>query len=183
VAWVPQPSPRPRFLMETRRVHECAAFFCLWSVGLARGADLEFALRRRLFGADASWDNFGAAVVFCPDGASGDSAKNIDLADVSVSVGDCAAKKARDRHGDRGTGREIFVELIECGKESRGARFPVDGGRIMPSFFPLRLRQRPIEQIAEVSENLSGRARFRAGFESSEIRRDAANGFRAAVRD
>lgn len=158
-------------------------FFLFVASSGAHDPCLELALGRSLIGADAAGDDIGTTVVFSPDGASGDTSKNVDLADMSVGVGDSAAKQARDRHGDRGAGCEIFIKLVERGEETRRAGLPFYGGRVTPSFFSFGLRERPIEQITEVSEDLGRRARFRAGLELGEISGYAAESFRAAIGD
>src|ERR1019366_4815879 len=58
---------------------------------------------------------------------------------------------------------QTAIECLQPRKESRGIRLPGPRLGIMPRLFSIRYRQRPVEQIANVRQNLPWRARTVSG--------------------
>ncbi len=73
------------------------------------------------------------------------------------------------------------VEGFERGEESRHAGVPREGRGSVPDVFAVGQRDRPIEEIAHVSENLAGRAGAFGGAERCEFGGRAAHGLSAAI--
>ena len=78
---------------------------------------------------------------------------------------------------------EIVIEFLECGKEAMDFVLPEQGLRIVPGGLALGHGERPIEEIAEVGEDMNGSARGLGGAEIGEGVWGAVNDFCAAIGD
>src|SRR3954470_8112583 len=114
-----------------------------------RAVSIEFAARRGLLRPDAAGDDVGFRVVltfyFCP----AEPPQDRELADVGQRVGDRTLEQFLGGCRQRRLRREIRVEALEGGEKPFGFAVPFDRRRVPPGFGTLRLRQRPVVQIAE----------------------------------
>ena len=78
---------------------------------------------------------------------------------------------------------EPRVEALERGEEARDLAVPRERHGVVPHGFPVRHRERPVEEIAHVREDLDRRAPALAGAEVAEARRRVAHGLARAVRE
>jgi hypothetical protein len=76
---------------------------------------------------------------------------------------------------------QTVVELFHGCEKAIDFLAPWQGRRIMPRLFSLRDRERPIEEIAQVREDLRGRARFVADMKARKMVGSAAQRFAGAV--
>src|SRR5258708_3498557 len=137
--------------------------------------------RRGLLYRDTPNHNSRFEILFSLDGTAGEAPEHGDLSDVSEDVGNGALKKFFDGSLRRFTGSEKVVELLERSEEAVRFRLPGKRLGIAPGHFPLRHGERPIQQIAEVSENFRGRAGAVANFEAGEGFRRAPERLSAAI--
>lgn len=148
----------------------------MWRAGL-----VEFPNGSGLGGAHASGDDLSHEVVLAPDRTSGDAAQHRDLTDVSEGVGDRALEQLfRDDMQGIG-GRKAVVEGLECGKEPLLLAGPGERLGIAPRLFAVDDGKRPIEQIADVGQDLARSAGAVGGAKIGNVVREVAYGFAAAV--
>src|SRR5207249_9012172 len=74
-------------------------------------------------------------------------------------VGDRTLKELLGGAAERCIGREVRVERLQSGEKARDVGLPVLRRAVVPGFLALRYRRRPVEQVADVRENLARRAR------------------------
>src|SRR5438270_965597 len=98
-------------------------------------------------------------------------------------VGDRALKELLGRHSEQRVAREIIIERFERAEESGAVRLPFLAGRVDPALVPFCHRERPIEQIAQVRENLRGGATPLAHRERREVRWRVAQWLSRAIRE
>src|ERR1019366_2261952 len=111
--------------------------------------------RGSLLGADAAHGDIGLEIVFAADRGSGQSAQDGDLPDVSERVGNGTLKELRRLIRERLAGSKVIVKYLERGKEAVDALVPRERRRIVPRGLALGHRQRPVQQVAHVREDLS----------------------------
>jgi hypothetical protein len=148
---------------------------------LATAISLEFAAGSGLVEADAAGGDVRLEIVFAFDGAAGEAAEHGDLADVVERVGDGALEKAFGWRVERFGGCQVIVDFFHRRKKAIDFGIPGQRCRVMPNLLALRDRDRPIEKIAQVREDLRGRACLVADGEAGERIRSAAQCFAAAV--
>ena len=132
-------------------------------------------------GAEAAGDDVGDEIIFGADGGTGQAAKNGNLSNVSERVGDGSLEEGVDRAVEGRVGGEDFVEAFERGEETGGIGFPGADGSFAPFLIAFGDGGGPVEEIADVSEDLAGSARAGASVEGGEVGGEAADGFGAAV--
>src|SRR5262249_4844346 len=99
-------------------------------------------------------DDVGAGVVLGLDFRAGQAAQHRELADVRQRVGDRALEDALGWDGERRLRRQVVVEALHGREKAFDLAVPFERRRIVPRLGALRLRQRPVEQIADVREDL-----------------------------
>ena len=71
-------------------------------------------------------------------------------------VGDGALKDPLGRCRQRRVGREEIVEPLQRREEALDFAIPLERRRLIPGFGAFGLRQRPVEQVADMREDLPG---------------------------
>src|SRR5690348_1611514 len=77
---------------------------------------------------------------------------------------------------------EPLIECLKCPKEACHLFVPFERSGIVPGMLAIGESEGPIEQIAHVSEDLSGRARSGSYLERAEVRWCSAQCFAGAIR-
>ena len=98
-------------------------------------------------------------------------------------VGNRALKQSLRLACERRVRREVVVEPLQRVVEAGNLCVPLERRRVVPRLLALRDRQRPVEQIADVREDLRRRLWRVADGEGCEARRRVAHGFTAAIGD
>ena len=142
---------------------------------------IEFSYRSLLFRAHAPGGDMGEKIVFAAHRAAGQAAEHSNLADVRERVGDGPLKQFLGRKSKGFLRRQAPVESPERGKEARDFPLPGLRRRIAPNVFPLGKADRPIEQVADVRQDLTRRARPGRHLELREFFRSAPHGFASTV--
>src|SRR5579863_1284164 len=137
----------------------------------------ELALRRGLVGAHAPGLDRSLVVALTFHRRLGQTAKNVDLPNVGQGVGHRTLKyfSQRSLHGLARS--EEVVELFQRGEKSLRFLFPRERLRVVPGAPALGDGQSPIQQIADVGENLARRAHARARLKVGETLGSVAHGF------
>ena len=143
--------------------------------------ELKFAAGRWLVFAYTAFGDFGYDQVLAADGDAGDASEHGDLADVGQGVGDGALEDFLGGELDGGVGGEEVVKRFQGGEEAGLAFVPGEDRGFLPFGRTLRLRERPIEKIAEVGEKFRGGAAGVGGAETREFFGGAAHGLAAAI--
>src|SRR5436305_2045460 len=142
---------------------------------------IELRPRDRLLSADASCGDIGAGVVLRANGSAGEATQHRELARVRERVGNGALKEPFEGCPEWRIAGEIVVERLERAEEAGAIRVPRLAGRVAPALLSLGHRERPLEQIAHVRENLRGSATARAHTERPERRRRVAERLARAI--
>ena len=116
--------------------------------------------RRSLAGSDTSGGDLGAEVVFPLDRRTRQSAEHRDLSDMRQRVCDRALEELLRWKLQRQAGSEIAVESLQAGKKPLRLLIPGKRLGIVPCMFSLCQAERPIEQVAYVSQDLPRSARL-----------------------
>jgi len=132
----------------------------------SRGELVELELGLGLVLSDVAGGDIGLKIVFTLDGIAGHAAKHGELADMVQGVGDGTLEEFFGGGVERVVTGEISVEAAEGGKEALSFVVPGQGLGAMPNAFTLGHGERPIEKVADVGEDLQGRA---GGFGGTEI--------------
>jgi len=149
----------------------------------AGGFLVEFEVGLGLVRADAAGGDIGLKIVFALDGMAGHAAKHGELADVVQGVGDRPLEEFFGGGVERLISGEIVVELLEGGEEALSFVVPGHGLGVVPSGLTFDHGERPIEKIAEVSENLHGGTGGFGGAEIGEGIGRVLEGLRTAIGD
>ena len=142
---------------------------------------LELTLRLGLFRAHAACGDFRPEIILTPHGAARQAAQHGDLANVGKGIGDGTLKQPFHGTGERRLGSKPLVESFQRGKKASRSLLPRERRGIVPSFFALREGKRPIEQVAEVSQDLGGCASGLAGAKPGEFRGRATQRFAPSI--
>jgi hypothetical protein len=129
----------------------------------SREISVKFGIGGRLIFADATSGNISLVVVFTANRNTGKAAKNSELADVIEGICDWALKKfVNGSVKFAGAGKEV-VEALQGLEETLHFIGPREGGRVMPNRFATGHRERPVEEVADVREDLHGCAAIMTG--------------------
>src|SRR5262249_6384147 len=120
-------------------------------------------------------------VVLAFDRATEHTAQQVDLAHVRERVGDRALEELLGGTRQRLTRCQTLVELRQAGMEACDLLVPESWFGRIPRLGAVADRTPPIEQIADMREDLERRAGFVADPIVRESRRRVANGFAAAI--
>src|ERR1035437_654946 len=145
------------------------------SVGLAA--------RRRLLEADAPGDDLGLEVALAADLCARHAAQHRDLARGRERVRDRPGEPLRRGIRERPARLKPRVEALERGEEPGDLLVPRERRGVLPDGFPVRHRERPVEEVAHVAEDLERRAPVLARMEVAEALRRPAHGLTRAVRE
>src|SRR5450755_1629186 len=126
-------------------------------------SSVELAPGRLLAFPDPARGDVRAEVVFALDRRPGEAPQHRDLPDVRERIGNRTLKDFRGRKSERRVGREARVECLESREESRDVRFPGRRRRFLPLVLAAGERESPVEEIADVRENLTRSPRRRRG--------------------
>src|SRR5512140_2784243 len=146
-------------------------------------SSVELAARRRLFETDAPRDDVGPEVSLAADPRARHAAQHRDLARVRERVRDRPREYLRRGVRERPARLKPRVEALERGEEPRDLLVPRKTDGVVPDGFSVRHRERPVEEVAHVREDLDGRAHARARAEVREALRRLAHGLARAVRE
>src|SRR3977135_364957 len=136
----------------------------------------------RLLEADSPSDDLRLEVVLTLDGRAGHSSQKSDLPDVRERIGDWTLKQFFGSKFQRCIRSEAVVELPKRVKESRNLLLPGQRRRVAPNLLPFGETNSPLEQIADVCEDLAGCSSSFPGTKLIETFRRIRNGFGAAIR-
>ena len=134
--------------------------------GLGKGVAkslLELTLRLGLFRAHSAYGDFRPEVILTPHRAAGQAAQHGNLADVREGISDRALKQPFHGTGEWRFGSKTLVKSFQRGKEASRSLLPGERRGIVPSLFALGKGKRPVEQVADVGQDLGGRASGLAG--------------------
>src|SRR6202167_588176 len=144
---------------------------------------IEFPLGRSLFGTDSARNDFGARIILRAYVRTGQATQHRDLSDVSERVSRRSLEKFFGCTTERRIRGDIIVKRFQTGEEPLHPIVPSNRFRIAPLLFSADLRKSPIQQIANVSQNLTGSASSLGSVEFREAGRSAAHRFAATVGD
>ena len=133
--------------------------------------------------ADAAGGDVGLEVVFTFDGGVGKAAEHGDLADVIEGVSDRALEETLGGTVERFARGQVVIKLFDGGIETIHLGVPWQRGGVVPGLLALSDGEGPVEEIAQVREDLRGRARLVSNVEAGEVVRGATQGFATAVGD
>jgi hypothetical protein len=142
---------------------------------------VEFAAGWGLLRAYAASDDFRLRVIFAANGSASEAAEDCELAHVRERICNRALKEFFRRAGERGIGGEIIVERFYGSEKALGAFVPGKRRGIVPVLLAVGLAERPIEQIAQMREDLATGARGISGAVFRETWRSALQHFAAAI--
>jgi len=111
-----------------------------------------------LDGVDLGDCDGGDVEVFSTGGRTGKATEHGELADVGEGVGDGALHEPLDGRLDGRGGGEVGVERGQSGEETLLLLRPGKGLRVVPGGVSLGHGERPVKQVAHMSENLHGTA-------------------------
>src|SRR5260370_21901176 len=134
-----------------------------------------------LCGADAVGGGVNCEIVITKDRTVGQAAEHGDLADVMEGVGDGALEESLGIAVKRFGGGQVVVKIFDGRVETIDLGVPWQRRRVVPGLPALRDGERPVKHIAQMREDLRGRARLVANMEAGEVRRNAAQNFATAV--
>ena len=120
-------------------------------------------------------------VIFAANGRAGQTAKDGELADVRQRIRHGALEYLLGLFAERCARGQVSIERGQRFVESLDALLPRHHRRIVPFRLSLRLRKRPINQIAQVRENLPRRPGVLRNAKVREIRRRIGQGFPRAI--
>ena len=133
--------------------------------------------------ADAAGGDVGLEVVFTFDGGVGKAAEHGDLADVIEGVSNRALEETLGGAAERFAGGQVVIKLSDGSVKTIHLGVPWQRGGVVPGLLALSDGEGPVEEIAQVREDLRGRARFVSDVEAGEMFRGAAQSFATAVGD
>jgi uncharacterized membrane protein len=136
---------------------------------------------RRLLRSHSAGDDVGPQIVLASNGRTREAAQHGELAGVGERIRDRTLKQQLRRPSQRRIGREIIVELAKRGEEARDVGVPIGRRGIVPTMLAAGEPIRPIEQVAHVRQNLTGRAGSLRDRERRKTRRCVAQRFAGAV--
>ncbi len=134
-----------------------------------------------MVGADAAGGDVGFEIVLAKDGRASETPEHGDLADMIQRVGDRTLEEAFGGTVERLGRGQVIVEFLQSGEEALDFSVPGKRRGVVPGLLALRDGERPIEKVAQMGEDLRGRARLVADMESGEAGRSTAQSFSAAV--
>src|SRR5689334_9463097 len=127
--------------------------------------------------------NLGARIVLPTHGRTGDPPQHRDLTRVRERVSDRTLKESLEGHAECRLAGEIVVERGKRAEEARTVLAPRLHGRVLPPLGALRHRERPIEEVAHVREDLRRCTAPRTDAESGKFRRRIAKRLSGAIRE
>lgn len=131
--------------------------------------------------ADAARLNSGLRVVLTANGRTGQTPQHRDLAHVREGVRDRPLKEFFWTAGEAFRRTKSGVKRFQGREKALRALFPGEWPRIVPLLHSICFRQRPVEQVADVGKNLSGRPRRVPGPKSLESSRRSAKRFASPI--
>ena len=123
----------------------------------------------------------GLEIILAENRRAGEAPQHSDLAYVIERVRDGTLKETFSGTVERFGRSQVIVELLQRGEKAVDFCVPRQRRGVPPRFFALCDRQRPVQNIAHMRENLRGRARLVADVEGAKVIRRAAQRFSAAV--
>lgn len=119
---------------------------------------LELLHRRRLIGTETPDRDVRDVIILAAGCASRHSTQHRDLPHVRQRIRDGTLKQPIGGTSEPFIRCKPSIECVECGEKSRDFLIPWQWPGVMPHTSTVRDRETPIEQIADVRENLQGRA-------------------------
>ncbi len=154
------------------------------SIGTAPGSELyslELALRGRLIEAYDAHLDICNVIVFPLHWRACHASQDRDLTDMRERIGDRALKQFFWRRLQGFIRRQEVVKLFQGGEKSFHSLLPWQRRRVLPFLLAHGDRQGPVEQIADVRENLSRRSQSFTAMKVSEAGGRVANRFSATI--
>ena len=146
-----------------------------------QGNSIEFEFWGRLVFADAARLDVCLVIIFAADGDAGKTTKNGKLTDMVEHIGDGTLEKFFGGDVELVGAGEIVVETLEGVEETLDFIGPGQGCGIMPSLLAFGHGQGPVEQIADVREDLHRSAAVLTGLKVDVALRGVANGFAGTI--
>jgi hypothetical protein len=144
---------------------------------------IKFKIGSKLVFADAAGGDVCLEIIFAADGETGNAAKNGELAGVIEDVGERALEKFFGRGMKRIRAGEKVIEALERVEEALDFVGPGEGRRVVPGGLPFGHGECPLEQVADVGENLGGGAAIVSCLEIDIALRGITNDFAGAIGD
>lgn len=148
-----------------------------------KGRLVKFAARSGLIRADAARGDFCLVVVLSFDRSAREAAQHGELSDVVEGIGNRSLEEFFGRLAERLGRGEVVVELLESPMKAGDFGIPSERLGIMPNLLAARDGKTPVEEVADVRQDLRGCASGIASAKSSEGRRGTAQSFTATVSD
>jgi hypothetical protein len=115
---------------------------------------LEGFYRFGLNGVDLADGDCGEVKIFTASGRTGDAAEHGELASVAKRICDGALHEPVNMHVNFRGRRKVGVKGGKCAEEALLLLWPRDGLGVVPGGIALGHGERPVEQVAHVSEDL-----------------------------
>ena len=106
-----------------------------------------------MFASDAPYGDVGLRITLTANRRSGETPEHRHLTDVCQCVGNSPLKQSLLGTFDRLVRCQICVEGGKRAEESINCRVPGVRACIVPGFDPLRLGQRPVEQVSDMRKD------------------------------
>jgi hypothetical protein len=123
---------------------------------------IELKRRRGLIGPDAARRNASLEVALALDGRTGQASQQGELAHMGQGVGDWPLEHLVDGRAERSVRGEVGVQRVERREEAVYLLRPRLRLRVVPLALALGDGEAPIKKIADVRQQLDGRAEARA---------------------
>lgn len=146
---------------------------------------VEFEARRGLVGTDATGFDSCFRVVFAADGRASQTAQHGELSDVGQRICYGSLKKVLRGAAEGLLRRKTSIKHLQGGEEAFGTLVPGERRGVTPLDRAVCFRQGPIEEVADMSQNLPrcarriGYAKFRKASRSAAKRLPSAIGQRS----
>src|SRR5437867_3829021 len=141
---------------------------------------IKLSLRRYLLRPHTPGLDLRAKEILAAHGRAGKAAQDGDLADVRECIGDRSLKQPFRFTAQRLL-VELLVEALQCVEESLHLAIPGLRRCISPGSLSARQHARPFEEVADVRQDLHGRAGGVAGAEVREVSGRSTQHFSAAI--
>lgn len=125
---------------------------------LTDGRSIELEVWQCLVSPQSACRNPRPVIILTSDGAASQAAQHGDLPDVRERISDRALKQSFLSSGEWYAGIESLVKGSQSGKKASRSLLPREGRRVVPSFVPVGEGKRPVEQVTDVRQDLSGSA-------------------------
>ena len=116
----------------------------------------EFPARCRLLRSDAARGDIGLQIVLASNRRAGESPEHRDLPNVRQRISNRPLEQLLCRTSKRRITGQSLIELSQRLEEAIDFLIPRERLRVLPSLLPVGERQRPVVQIADVSQDLPG---------------------------